>query len=81
MIYKNVTRYIEVKNRIIDALHGRPPYSFGESDIRGASAGWSRSVRCAFQAGVMDTNVIIAIVAVVVIAAILVIGVTVQRRT
>ena len=48
MIYKNVTRYIEVKNRIIDVLHGRAPYSFGESDIRGASAGWSRSVRCAF---------------------------------
>ena len=48
MIYKNVTGYIEVKNRIIDVLHGRAPYSFGESDIRGASAGWSRSVRCAF---------------------------------
>ncbi|MDH7883676.1 hypothetical protein [Bifidobacterium catenulatum] len=48
MIYKNVTRYIEVKNRIIDALHGRAPYSPGGSDIRGASAGRSRSVRCAF---------------------------------
>lgn len=48
MIYKNVTRYFEVKNRIIDVLHGRAPYSSGESDIRGASAGRSRCVRCAF---------------------------------
>lgn len=48
MIYKNVTRYFEVKNRIIDVLHGRAPYSSDESDIRGASAGRSRCVRCAF---------------------------------
>lgn len=48
MIYKNVTRCIEVKNRIIDALHGRAPYSSDESDIRGASVGRSRCVRCAF---------------------------------
>lgn len=48
--FENVKRLRSLyrsQDRIIDALHGRAPYPPGESDIRGASAGRSRCVRCA----------------------------------